>query len=332
MTYNTVRDCVASALDDRDGDFTVLSTRTKVAKGLAAKVIAAVSSESGEKALHTFESALLRRLHDIVESSASCAKFSGRKKKLWSEFHTIRSTELKEMWCMFLQSISIEEEDPLLMQYVFEKMFNNVLQTQFCDSSSAHDPAVAELTVNEHNALRYAAGYVPRSLAVKISRGSHPYKESYLQCLSNMGEKGKCPGDAENIQAFTKQWLSAVNRGGLVVVSDEVYLFFSEMEMKMRKHLLELISKKHINKSAVIEEVASDDDVLFHWCLISTGIDDEAASQELLGKIVELWLTIRGFSTAGAYIEYYKQCRATGVKKSTGLRRGLKRKCAEVEQ
>ena len=126
------------------------------------------------------------------------------------------------------------------------------------------------------------------------------------------------------------QWLSAVNRGGLFVISDEVYLFFSEMEKKMRNNLIELITKKHIDKNAVIEEVASDDDVLFHWCLISTDIDDEAASQELLRKIVELWLTIRGFSTAGAYIEYYKQCMVKGVKKSTGLRRGLKRKHAEV--
>ena len=47
--------------------------------------------------------------------------------------------------------------------------------------------------------------------------------------------------------------------------------------------------------------------MLFHWRLISTDIDDEAASQEVLQKIVKVWLIIRGFSTVGAYIEYYKQ-------------------------
>ena len=72
-----------------------------------------------------------------------------------------------------------------------------------------------------------------------------------------------------------------MNRGGLFVISDEVYLFFSEIEKKMRNNLIELISKKHIDKNAVIEEVTSDDDVLFHWRLISTDIDDEAASQKL---------------------------------------------------
>ena len=48
-----------------------------------------------------------------------------------------------------------------------------------------------------------------------------------------------------------------MNRGGLFVVSDEVYLFFSEMEKKMRNNLIELITKKHIGKNAVIEEVYS---------------------------------------------------------------------------
>ena len=133
------------------------STQGEITKSLATKIMVAVTSESGEKALHTLENASLRRLHDVVASSAT---LSCRKKRLWSEFHTIRCTELKEMWCMFFKNISIEEEDPLLMQYVFEKMFDNVLQTQFCNSSSAHNPVVAELTVSKHNALRYAAGYV----------------------------------------------------------------------------------------------------------------------------------------------------------------------------
>ena len=183
--YNTVSDCVASVLD-QDGDFSVPSPRTETAKGLAAKVLAAVSSESGEKALNAFESTLLSRLRDIVESSASCAKFSDRKRKMWSEFHTIRSTELKEMWCVFLRSIDIEEVDPLLMQYVFEKMFDNILQTLFSDSCSAHDPAVDELTASEHNALRYASGYVPHALIAIVSSSSHPYKKSYLRCLSTL--------------------------------------------------------------------------------------------------------------------------------------------------
>lgn len=59
---------------------------------------------------------------------------------------------------------------------------------------------------------------------------------------------------------------------------------------------------------------------------MSTEVDDETASQELLRMIVDLWLKIRGFSTAAAYVEYYKQCNKKSTTKASGLRRGLKRK------
>ena len=37
--------------------------------------------------------------------------------------------------------------------------------------------------------------------------------------------------------------------------------------------------------------MTASDDVQFHWCLISTDID-EAAAQELLRKIVEQWMSL----------------------------------------
>ncbi len=122
-----------------------------------------------------------------------------------------------------------------------------------------------------------------------------------------MGYKGAAPAE-ESFQKFTKRWVTAVNRGGLFFVKDEVYLVFFEMENKMRKHLVKLVSQRKLDKAAVIEDIMSDDDIHFFWCLISTEVDDETASQELLRMIVDLRLTIQGFSTAGAYVEYYKQC------------------------
>ena len=84
MYTRTVHDCFTSALDVQDGGFTVPSMQTEIAKSLATKVMVAVSSESGEKAHHTFENALLRRLHDVVVSSSYSATFSCRKKSMCS--------------------------------------------------------------------------------------------------------------------------------------------------------------------------------------------------------------------------------------------------------
>ena len=48
-----------------------------------------------------------------------------------------------------------------------------------------------------------------------------------------MGEKGKSSGTDNIIQAFTKQWLTSVNRGGLTFVSDEVYVRTVQIRCKV---------------------------------------------------------------------------------------------------
>lgn len=97
---------------------------------------------------------------------------------------------------------------------------------------------------------------------------------------------------------------------------------------QIRQYLPKLISEKNC-KDGIVSEIVDDEDILFQWCLISTDIEDEAASQELLNMVTRLWLTIRGFSYSGAYVECYKQLTKVPLKKATGLRRGLKRKCME---
>ena len=79
------------------------------------------------------------------------------------------------------------------------------------------------------------------------------------------------------------------------------------------------------NKEDLIEEIVSDDDIQFYWSMISVDLDSHVGEQ-LLQEIVQLWVTIRGFSTAGAFVEQDKQVTEKATKKSTGLRKGLKRK------
>lgn len=66
-------------------------------------------------------------------------------------------------------------------------------------------------------------------------------------------------------------------------------------------------------KQLIIQSIMKDEDVLFNWAT-AADIDDEALSNELLSHVVNLWLTIRGFSTAGAWIEHYKQCKSVKEK------------------
>ena len=42
--------------------------------------------------------------------------------------------------------------------------------------------------------------------------------------------------------------------------------------------------------------IIQNDDVQFHWSVLSQDTDDPDDAQELLTEIVKLWVTIRGFS------------------------------------
>ena len=111
-----------------------------------------------------------------------------------------------------------------------------------------------------------------------------------------------------------------MNWGGLFQVKDEVFCFFVEIEMKLRRHLLCLFkTNANIKKENVIEDNIHNDDVLFSWTAVTSDLDDEDIAKELLQHIVEPWDTICGFSAAGAWMEYYKKHIENKTKGACGL-------------
>lgn len=61
-------------------------------------------------------------------------------------------------------------------------------------------------------------------------------------------------------------------------------------------------------------------------------INDEEESVELLRDIVELGLTIRGFSIAGQWMEIYKKYSSKATKKSKSLRKTLKQGTGHADE
>ena len=74
----------------------------------------------------------------------------------------------------------------------------------------------------------------------------------------------------------------------------------------------------------------ADEDILFSWVFV-LGELDEDESTELLHEVIELWLTIRGFSAAGAWMEYYKQNKKVTIKGKSGLRKELVKQDSELD-
>ena len=64
--------------------------------------------------------------------------------------------------------------------------------------------------------------------------------------------------------------------------------------------------------------------------MLSVDIDGEEQAVKLLKEIIGLWVTIRGFSIAGTWMEQYLHA-TKGTSKTKGLRKELKRKSVTKE-
>ncbi len=214
----------------------------------------------------------------------------------------------------------------MLTEHVNLKLFESCILHDL--PGAAPTAEVKPLTVDEANALRYTAGYVPFILKKKLKK--RPEFNVWLDCMAVSGE------DSSYLE-YTKEWIKAIDRGGLFKVNDSAYQFFLDLEMKVRKYLPNLMKLAGDTTSASVKEdimqgITGDDDVLFSWMLVTQDFDDEDLSSELLYFIADLWLTIRGFSEAGAWMEYYKQYNDCKTKKEHALRKRLKRRRLEMEQ
>jgi hypothetical protein len=238
---------------------------------------------------------------------------------MWARFHEIRtSAEFLSRWSSFTTSALGEPATPILTQHLTTLMFRGMIDQQFpLAESTGAEEELPSLSVQEENALRYAAGYVCRNLRKKLTRTSHPLKQELVLGIMDLLE---CQGDDDGDES-SEAWLNSIDRGGLWYVSDETFMVFRSMEEVVRQHLRKTsvhILASSVQRQALLSKIASDEDVRFHWCIVAADFGEEE-EKTLLDMIMDLWINIRGFSFVSGRIEQYKQSNKKNLQKSKAL-------------
>ena len=240
-----------------------------------------------------------------------------RRDKLWESYYCIRTTEIfTNRWTVFLCNANSPAGTPVLFQHLTDLVFKALLQWNYSvatDNSKQPSP----LTNNEANALRYVAGYVCRHLRKKIEASSHPLKEEMILCLMSM-VKDK----SDTSVGPCEEWTDLIDRGGLWHVKENTHSFFLSLEEEICVLLSSLLTEEN-RKEKIIEKLCNSEDIQFYWLIVSADFDeeDQDVHSELLKRVVELFVTIRGFSYASAWLEKYKQENKKGTQKSKSLRK-----------
>ena len=70
-------------------------------------------------------------------------------------------------------------------------------------------------------------------------------------------------------------------------------------------------------------EIKEDDDVQFHWIMLSSSMEEEV-SHNILDSMIYLYITVRGFSFVSSVLERYKREAKKGTQKVKTLRQSTK--------
>ena len=293
-----------------------------IARVIQAKECAAVlnSEETKHKtAMKTFTGS---RLSDIaaVLGHTDLQIMSKRRERMWTMYYEFRSSELKRLWTTVVTHLQLplKYNDPWLVQVLSRHFLEKLILVK--NPVSHPSSVVKPLTADEHQVLRYVAGYVLVSIRKEYSKNS-----ALVEWINQQTDVDDSPRGS--FIEFTKIWIEKVNRGGLFLVSDCVYELFHAMEQVLHQFLSRIPEKSHLDKEKAISAMIEDNEIQFYFSVLSCDIDTET-SQRVLEDMIRLWITTRGNSYASAIVEQYKAIKGA-LKRKKALRKDLKQKSSE---
>lgn len=287
---------------------------------LARECATSILERIEERAVHAFVARLGRNLEEILSDSlGSTMSYSKKKEKMWTQFYKYRSSELISSWKAFVADMTFpaKNNDPWLIQVVARSCLDKYISRKYPVATTSPSEK-KQLTSDEHNALRYSAGFVMASLAKKYDATGSSH---LVRWIKDQSEVSSAP--TSSFYQFTKAWVEKVNRGGLFLVNDSLYDVFYSLEIHLSEYLKTALSSQGLDKSKIVPLLCEDNEVQFLWSVLTFDLD-EGSSEKVLEDVVKLWITIRGFSYASALIEEYK--RITGaLQRTKSLRKELKK-------
>ena len=108
-------------------------------------------------------------------------------------------------------------------------------------------------------------------------------------------------------------------------MNDAAFSLFREVELCIRDNLTAALASREGGttlKEQIFSAAMSDQDVQHFWTLLTGDLNKDEAS-DLLREIIQQWITIRGFSIAGHWMELYKSVKFKTTSKLKPLRRAL---------
>ena len=159
----------------KDVGFDIPSEPARRARALGEKYLEWCQEDKNERDFQLFSEDLVK---DVEACFTSLPTAKARRERMWERYFKYRSSsEFTHKWKDHLSAVE-ESPSPLFYQFITDVIMEHLIRKHF-PVTSEHVECSATLDYEEHNAIRYTAGYVLRAIQKKINRSSHPLKGVY---------------------------------------------------------------------------------------------------------------------------------------------------------
>lgn len=138
--------------------------------------------EQHQESAIIFENKVTSSLQGCIDKAISkTGKFHSD--RIWTAYHSLRTSDVYVCdWECIMLKAGVSEASAISYQYIGDYILKNMIKTTYPITSKETLLSTAKLTYEETNGLRYAAGYVVKSLQKKHT-SPHIYKEMTFNCV-----------------------------------------------------------------------------------------------------------------------------------------------------
>ena len=173
----TLLKAAVSAVLDDDGFTRIQSLPAQNARKSATELLQWCGNPENHGVLRVFAADLLHLFEQVLKTRSTIKSQQKKRENIWRAFHNLRTSKsYVAKWVQFLQRSTSLSPCPIFYQFVSDRAFKELMKAHFIVEQSPANVCIQELSYGEENALRYAAGYIPRALRRKLERSSHPLK------------------------------------------------------------------------------------------------------------------------------------------------------------
>ena len=164
--------------------------------------------------------------------------------KMWKEIHDMATNDTPNNWLIILENTSYSLESSTfssLYHFILMRLVEYIIEYENEKKrESLFSQEDLRLTEDQQQIVRYVAGYIIFSLTKKWKMVYRNKKSMVASAAVDFLKSIRITSNnirANSFLDFSMKWVELVNRGGLVIVNDDFFIFIRRIENTVRQLL-----------------------------------------------------------------------------------------------